>query len=334
LFAWGGGGRPRTTATLASRITASVDAVFASAGARVRRGQTLIALDGRELEANAARARATLAAAVASARAADADVAAADSAVTMARATGDRIRTLIDKRSATAQEWDQASTGLQGAEARAGAARAQAAAARAARDAAEANLQVAQTSLSYATIVAPFDGVVAERLVDPGTMATAGLPLIVVEDPSVLRLHVLADEFRARTIAVDQAAEARLDEASEWCAARVVEIGRVDPASHNFLIKLELAMPPGARSGLFGRARFISGERRTPAVPVEAIVRRGQLAFVFVVTPEHVARLRPVVTGDTAGNRVEVLSGLADGDVVVGNPPAALTDGMRITEPR
>jgi RND family efflux transporter MFP subunit len=334
MFESGGVVRARTTAMLASRVTASVDAVFASAGAPVRRGQTLIALDSRELEASAARARATLAAALAGARAAEADVTAADSAVAMARATSDRIRTLLDKRSATPQEWDQASTGLQGAEARAGAARAQAIAALAARDAAEANLHVAQTSLSYATITAPFDGVVAERLVDPGTMATAGLPLIVVEDPSMLRLHILADEFRARTVAVGQAAEARLDEGSAWCAARVVEIGRVDPASHTFLIKLELATPPSARSGLFGRARFTSGTHLAPAVPAEAIVRRGQLAFVFVVTPEHVARLRPVRTGGTAGNRIEVLSGLADGDAVVANPPAALTDGMRVTEPR
>jgi RND family efflux transporter MFP subunit len=300
----------------------------------VRRGDTLIVLECGELDAQASRSRATLAAATDAVRAADAEVAAADAAATLARATSERVRTLYDKRSATAQEWDQASSGRQAAEARAASARAQAAAARAGRDAADAARRAAETALSYGTIAAPFDGVVAERLVDPGTMATVGAPLMVVEDPSALRLHVLVDEYRVRRITVGQAAEARLDQDAAWGSARVVEVGRVDAGSHNFLVKLEMATPPDARSGQFGRARFTAGEHRALAVPTTGVVRRGQLAFVFVVTPERLARLRPVVTGDTAGDRVEILAGLSEGDLVVAKPPAALADGMRVTEAR
>lgn len=329
-FESGGVVRARTTATVASRVTAPVESVLVSAGARVRRGQTLVALESRELDANASRARAALAAATEAARAADAEVVAAESTLTLARATSERIKALYDKRSATAQEWDEASAGVQGAAARVASARANAAAARAARDAADAALRAAETARSYATIASPFDGVVAERLVDPGTMATAGMPLVVVEDPSALRLHVQVDEFRARAIAPGQALSARLDQDAGWTPARVVEIGRVDPASHNFLVKIDMPMRAGARSGLFGRARFTAGERRAVAVPATSIVRRGQLAFVFALTPEGVARLRPVVTGDPAGDRVEILAGLAEGDVVVVKPPAALADGMRV----
>jgi len=329
-FEAGGVVRARATATLASRVTGPVDAVYAEPGAKVRKGAALIALDSRELQANAARAKASLAAAIEGARAAESEVAAAESALTLAGATHERMRTLFDKRSATAQEWDQASAGLQGAEARVGTARAQAAAARAGRDAAEATVRAVDTALSYATIAAPFDAVVAERLVDPGTMATAGTPLMVVEDPSALLLHVLVDEARARTITVGQRADARLDQDAGWSAARVVEVGRVDAASHNFLVKLQTPAGAGIRSGLFGRARFTSGERRAVAVSSSSIVRRGQLAFVFALTPERIARLRPIVTGDAIGDRVEILAGLSEGDIIVVTPSPTLADGVRV----
>lgn len=330
-FETGGVVRARLTATLASRVTAPVDTVLVAPGARVRRGATLLTLECRELDANAARARASLAAAADSARAADADLRAAESSLTLARSTHERMRALFEKRSATPQEWDQSSAAVQEAEARSAASRSHAAAAGSAREAADAALRAAETALSYGTIAAPFDGVVSERLVDPGTLATAGTPLLVVEDSSALRLHVLVDEFRARTIAAGQPADARLDEGGAWIPTRVAEVGRVDAASHTFLVKLDLPPSAAARSGLFGRGRFTAGARNALVVPARSVVRRGELTFVFVAAADGTARLRPIVAGETAGDGVEVLAGLAEGDLAIVDPPAALADGMRVT---
>jgi multidrug efflux pump subunit AcrA (membrane-fusion protein) len=333
-FESGGVVRARLTATLASRIAGPIETVLVSAGTRVRRGQTLLTIECRELDANAAGARASLAAAADAVQAADADVRAADSALTLAKATQDRVRTLYDQRSATAQERDQASAALQEAEARGAGARARAAAARSARDAADAALRASETSLSYATVVAPFDGVVAERLVDPGTLASPGMPLLVVEDPAALRLHVALDEFRARSVAVGVDAEATVGQDARWSPARVDEIGRVDPASHSFLVKLALPATEGLRPGLFGRARFTSGSRRGLTIPSSSLIRRGQLAYVFTVADDGVARLRAVVAAETDGDRVEVVAGLTDGDTVVVSPPVTLIDGAHVTRQR
>jgi RND family efflux transporter MFP subunit len=333
-FESGGVVRARLTATLASRVAGAIESVPASVGARVRRGQTLLTLECRELEANSARARASLTAAAETMLATDADVRAADAALALATATQQRVRVLYEKRSATAQEWDQASEAVQEADARGAAARSRAAAARAARDAADAALRADEATVSYATISAPFDGVVAERLVDPGTLASPGMPLLVVEDPGELRLHVQIDEFRARALAVGQIAEVRLDQGGAWTRARIDEIGRVDPASHSFLVKLELPASPNPRPGLFARARFISGSRRGLMLPAASLVRRGQLAYVFTVTDDDLARLRPVVAGDGDGERIEILAGLADGDSVIVAPPPALTDGRRVSRQR
>jgi len=329
-FESGGVARSRLTATLASRVSAPIETVTVAAGSRVRRGQTLITLECRELDANTGRARAALAAAAETVQAADADVRAAEAALTLARTTHERVRAVYEKRSATAQEWDQSSASIAGAEARAAASRARAAAARSARDVADASLSAAETALSYATLAAPFDGVVAERLVDPGTLASPGMPLLVVEDPGELRLHVQVDEFRARLIAVGQTVEARLDQGAAWMPARVDEIGRVDPASHGFVVKLHLPRSSDLRSGLFGRARFTSGVRAALTVPARSVIRRGQLAFVFTVSGDGVARLRAVVPGEIDGDRQQVLAGLADGDLVIVAPPPALSDGTRV----
>jgi RND family efflux transporter MFP subunit len=330
-FESGGVVRARLTATLASRVAGPVDTVAVSVGTRVRRGQTLLTLECRELDANASRERASSAAATETMQAADADVRGADSAQTLARATYDRVQGLFDKRSATAQERDQASAALQEAEAHAAAARARAAASRSAREAANAALHASETALSYATISSPFDGVVSERLVDPGTLASPGMPLLVVEDPAQLRLHVQVDEFRARTITPGQSAEAKLDQRDSWMPAQVTEMGRVDPASHSFLVKLDLVEAPELRPGEFGRARFTFGSRRAVTVPTASVVRRGQLAFVYIVTADGLARLRSVVAGEADGTRIEVLAGVSDGDIVVVGPPPALADGRRVS---
>jgi RND family efflux transporter MFP subunit len=333
-FESGGVVRARLTATLASRIAGPIETVVVSAGTRVRRGQTLLTIECRELDAHAGGARASLVAAADAVQAADADVRAADAALTLAKATQDRVRTLYDQRSATAQERDQALAALREVEARGAGARARAAAARSARDAAEAALRASDTSLSYATIAAPFDGVVAERLVDPGTLASPGMPLLVVEDPAELRLHVAIDEFRASAVTVGQPAEVTVGQNARWGPARVAEIGRVDPASHSFLVKLELPAIDGLRPGLFGRARFSSGSRHGLTIPSSSLIRRGQLGYVFTVTDDGVARLRAVVASETDGDRVEVVAGLTDGETVVVSPPVTLIDGAHVTRQR
>jgi RND family efflux transporter MFP subunit len=250
--------------------------------------------------------------------------------VQLAGATHNRLRGLHEKKSATAHELDQAIAALRSAEAQVGSARAQRAAAAAARDATRAGGDAAGISLSYATITAPFDGVVSSRSVDPGTMAVPGMPLLVLEQTGARRLEATLDEARAHGVAVGQNVDVRLDGADVWQPAAVVEVGRIDPVSHSFLVKIELPQAAEPRTGAFGRARFSGPTRRALTVPPSSIIRRGQLAFVFVVGPERLARLRPVSPGPVAGAGAEILAGLTEGELVVTAPPADLRDGTPI----
>jgi RND family efflux transporter MFP subunit len=335
-FETGGIVRAASTAPIASRVMAPVSAVYVRAGDHVRRGAPLVRLDAREMTANRDRAVAATAAAREASLAAEADAAAAEAGLALARATHRRIADLAGRQSATPQELDQAVAALSAAEAQFRAATARRAAAVAGLAAARAAGSAAETSVTYTELDAPFDAVVAERAIDPGAMATPGLPLLVLEDPASFRLEVRVDESRGAQVQVGERVECAIGTdtgavgPAAWITGRVSEIARLDPASHAFVVKIDLPANASARSGSYGRARFTGPSRQTLTVPSTALLRRGQLAFVFTVDSVNVARLRFVAPGEVAGGQVEALAGLTDGDVVIAPLPPALTDGRPV----
>ena len=335
----GGQVRARSVATIVSRVVGDIREVRVEPGTRVRAGQTLIVLDGRELVAEHARASASLAAARRSIDAVTADRAAAEASLELATATHRRIADLRAKNSATPHELDEAIAALragqarvQAAEARCGEAEAQAAAATAAADA-------SAVTASYAVLAAPFDGVVTRKLVEAGNTATPGTPLLTVEDTRAFRLEVQVDESRASLVSLGQSVPVFLDTADGPAAStatpmsgRVSEIERaVDAGTHAVLVKVDLQPATNLRSGMYGRARFPGAVRRTLVVPASSVVHQGQLTFVFVADRDERAHLRMVRPGASVDSMVEIVAGLSDGERVVVAPGPALADGSRIS---
>jgi len=322
----GGLVQARTTATIAARILAPVREVRVSPGDRVRAGQTLIVLAGDDLAAGARAARAAAAAAEQGAKAAAAERLTADAGLTLARASHDRIARLQAKRSATAQELDDATAALRSAEARVTGASARALQAAAAVESAQAAGDQASTVDSYKTIAAPFDGLITEKLVEPGNMASPGMPLLRLEDTREFRLEVRVDESHVGQIRQGDSVPVFLGTGTTSITGTVVEVSRaVDADARAFLVKIALPDGRGVRSGEFGKARFAGTPRRALTVPSSAIVRRGQLTSVFVIDNGQ-ARLRLVSLSES-----EVLAGLTESDVVILSPPAGVSDGRRVS---
>jgi len=319
----------RTTATVTARILAPVLEVRVSPGDRVRSGQVLIVLDGRDLAAQARRARAAAMSADQDVIASESERQAAEAALVLARATHARVAGLHAKRSATAQELDDVTGALRAAEARAASAVARARSAAAGVEGAQAGSDAADTTETFSRLVAPFDGVVTEKMVEPGNMAAPGTPLVRVEDARGFRLEVRVDESRIAQIAPGVAVPVTLDAGGvgvpRLISGTVTEIGRaVDADTRAFLVKIALPAESGLRSGMFGRAHFSGRARRALTVPPAALVRRGQMTSVFVVETD-VARVRLVNVSGT-----EVLAGLSDGDIVIVAAPPTMSDGRRV----
>jgi RND family efflux transporter MFP subunit len=328
-FEAGGVVQARTTATIMARILAPVREVRVKPGDRVRAGQVLMVLDGRDLAAHARSASAATLAADQGVTAAASEQQGADAALALARATHARIAALQVKRSATAQELDDATGALRAAEARAAGAAARAHAAGSGVEGARAASEAAATTASFALITAPFDGVVTEKMVEPGNMASPGTPLMRVEDTRGFRLDVRVDESRIGQIAAGAVVPVSVDSgtggAPTMLSGTVAEIGRaVDADARAFLVKITLPDTTGLRSGTFGRAHFSGHARRALTVPANALVQRGQLTSVLVVEKE-IARVRLVRMRGT-----EVLAGVSEGDVVIVAAPPTVTDGSRV----
>jgi len=323
----GGVVQARTTATIMARILAPVREVRVSPGDQVRKGQTLIVLDGEDLAAAARAANAAALAAEQRAKSAAAELQAAEAGLTLARASHGRIAGLQAKRSATAQELDDATAMLRGAEAHVAGAAAQVLMASSAVDSARATGDQASATRSFATIAAPFDGVITGKMVEPGNMASPGMPLLRLEDSREFRLEVRLDESRIGHIRNGDSVPVFVGTAITSTQGTVVEVSRaVDADARAFLVKIALPDAPGLRSGEFGKARFEGTPRRALTVPAPAIVRRGQLTSVFVVD-QGVATVRLVNV-----NESEVLAGLTESEMVILSPPAGVTDGRRVSE--
>jgi RND family efflux transporter MFP subunit len=322
----GGVVQARTTATITARVLAPVREVRVSAGDQVREGQTLVVLAGDDLAAGARAARSAALAAEQASNAAAAELQAADAGLALARASHDRIAGLEARRSATAQELDDFTATLRSAEARVAGASARALQAAAAVDSARAASDQASTTASFTTIAAPFDGILTEKTVEPGNMASPGLPLLRLEDTRGFRLEVRVDESRIGQIRNGDSVPVFVGARTTAIKGTVVEVSRaVDADARAFLVKIALPDAPGLRSGEFGKARFGGTPRRALTIPSSAIVRHGQLTSVFVVDT-GVARVRLVNLSES-----EVLAGLTESEEVILSPPAGLTDGRRVS---
>jgi multidrug resistance efflux pump len=184
------------TAAIAAKIAANILEVQVQTGERVHAGQTLIVLDRRDLEAHLRRSEAARAEVERAITESEDAIAAARSNFELARVTYKRFQDLLAKASASRQEFDESEARLESAEAAHEMAVAKRRQVEARRNQVEAEIAAARVDLDYATLAAPFPGLVTERKADPGSLATPGTTLLTVEREGNLRLEASIDESR------------------------------------------------------------------------------------------------------------------------------------------
>jgi membrane fusion protein (multidrug efflux system) len=186
----------------------------------------------------------------------------------------------------------------------------------------------AETMLSYARVTAPFDGVVTRKLSEVGDLAMPGKPLAEVESPKGLRFEADLPEAILDRVKMGQKMMATIGGVK--AEATVSEIAPIaDAVSRTFRVKMDLPEREGLRTGQFGRVAVPVAETQVLAVPVTAVVKRGQLEGVFVVR-EGRAWLRLVKTGRVVAGGVELLSGLEEGEEIVADAVTGMKDGQPV----
>jgi multidrug efflux pump subunit AcrA (membrane-fusion protein) len=342
--------RAKNSSVIAARIMGNIVKLHVREGDRVRAGQTLIELENREAGTQIAKAQAgvrestdALDEVLRNIRAAESAKAGAQANQKLAQSTFNRYQTLFQRRSVSPQEFDEVRTKLEIATAESERADRMLQAAKSKQDQMLARIDQAKADLSgahiyagYARIVSPINGVVVSKQADVGTMATPGTPLITIENDSSYQLEVAVEESQLGNIHLHDQAQVEIEAlgAKELTCSVVEIIPTADPNSRSYTVKLALPGTSGfqLRSGLYGKARFFSGQRQALAIPQKAVSQRGQLTSVFVVDQSGVVRLRLIKTGKSIGDRIEVLAGLTDGEQIVIDSPSSLQDGSRVRE--
>jgi RND family efflux transporter MFP subunit len=275
---------------ISARVLAPIERITVRAGQRVRQGEELIVLDRRAVETQKSQVQASLVAAQAS--------------VQQAEANFKRDSQLLTSRTISQEQFDQSKANVE--------------VARAQLNHAQQALAESEVMLSYTTILAPRSGIIVDRLAEEGDMAQPGVPLLVLYDPTSLRLEVPVMENLALKLRVGDELSVRIDALNRTVTAKVDEIvPQAEAASRSFLVKVAMPKEEGLFEGMFGRLLIPAGKRRHLCLATAAIDKIGQLELVDVVEPDKTLQRRFVKTGRLGmPGRVEVLSGLAAGERV------------------
>jgi len=281
--------------TVSAQIAGRVVDLRFDVGDYVKKGDVIVRIDER----SASQALA----------ASEAQVLEAQAALANARANYERSRQLLAQKFISQAALDQAEAASKAAQARV--------------SALIAGAGQAATERSFATVVAPYGGVVSARHIELGEMAAPGRPLMTGFDPSTLR--VVATVPQTQVAAIQAGGKARIEVPSlgRWVDVKaMVIVPAADPRTHTTRIRLELPSEVrGVYPGVYARAHFVVGRAPRLLVPRAAVVRRSEVTAVYVVDEQGRARLRQVRLG-SAGDEgaVEVLAGLKPGERVALEP--------------
>lgn len=200
--------------------------------------------------------------------------------------------------------------------------------------AARARLVVARKALADTVVRAPFDGVVAERLVSPGDYVTRGTRVAIVLRINVLRVQLTVPEQYIATIDGGRPVTLRVDAYPDRVFTGQVRYisPAVRPESRALVVEAVVPNPENLlKPGFFATARLEQASKTEGLlVPRQALRASAGSTRLFVVVNGHLEE-RVVTTGDAVGERVQVTSGVAAGEQVVTNDDAKLSDGLAVT---
>jgi RND family efflux transporter MFP subunit len=192
-------------------------------------------------------------------------------------------------------------------------------AAQAAVDQAQAQLGTADLGLSETTVVAPVDGVIAERLVAPGALVSPQNPLVTLVPPAI-ELVVNVDESHLGQVAVGQSVQLQVaafpGQAFDGQVRSISPI--VDSKTRTAAVRIE---PRGAegriRAGMFAELSIVTAQRQNALLlPNTAILSADTSPKVVAIDASNSARLVPVKLGIQDGSSTEIVSGLQAGQLV------------------
>ncbi len=354
---------PVDQANVMSKVSAPVAKFYVNRGDHVKAGELIARLENRDLTAAVAAAKAQLAQSEANLRTvtsstvpeaeikAKTDVQAAQEQLDAAQKLVESRRKLYQEGALARKLVDEAQVAFAQAKAQLETAqehlrasqsvgnREQIVTARAQVDAAQAQLQAAEAQVAYSEVRSPISGIVADRPLYPGDMASTGQPLATIVDISRVVARANVPQTEASAVHVGDPATVKETSGTLELPGKVTVVSpAADPNSTTMQVWVQSANPgEKLKPGISVRAEILAQTiPDATVVPASAILSGPEGGTTVVtVSADHKATVRPVTLGAREGDKVQILSGIAPGDQVVTTGGLGLENGagVRIVQP-
>lgn len=300
----------KQTATISTRMMGFVNKIYVKPGDKVSAGQLLVSISSDEILAKKAQVQAMITEAEAASKNAQRDY--------------ERFKTLRSQNSVSDKELENVALQNTSMNAKVQMARQQ--------------MNEVNAMLAYTNIRAPFSGVVTQKMIDEGSMANPGMPILTIEQNGELQVVASVPENYIQYVKVGDAAKIELKSLGVTIDGKV---GELSPSAFQtggqYLVKLAIDTKDKAniRAGMFANILIPNrgGESVSSKIMLDksSIVNRDQLTGVYIVDDQNRAILRWVRLGKTIGNQVEVLSGLNQSDTIVLKAEGKLYNGVKVS---
>jgi len=201
--------------------------------------------------------------------------------------------------------------------------------------AAEATLARLERLKAYQIVKAPFEGVITVRNVDVGALVNAGSTLLFrIAQTGTLRTYVNVPQAFASSVRTGQPAHLSVaDHPGRQFSGTVARAAKaLDPASRTLLVEIHLLNSDGALlPGMYARVDLVSIRKDAPLlIPADALIVRGEGTTVAMVRPDGTVHIQKIGVGRDYGDRLEVMSGLNEGDLVIPNAGDLAREGLKV----
>jgi RND family efflux transporter MFP subunit len=324
-----------TEAPILARADGYVERRMVDIGDRVQAGQPLAEVEAPEMDEQIHQAKAALEQAKAAVEQAAANYQRGSADEDLAKVTADRWSALVAKGVVSRQENDRYQAEYRSLAAATKALEKAVGMQRSNVTAAEANLARLDKVQGYRLVKAPFDGVITLRNVDVGALVNAGYTLLFrIAQTATLRTYLNVPQSNASGVRVGQVARLSVSNlpARHFTGAVARTANSLDPASRTLLVEVHLPNPDGALlPGMYARVDLISALHDAPLrIPSDALIVRGEGTTVAVVREDHTIHLQKIEVGRDYGDRLEVMSGLREGQMIIPNPGDFLREGHQV----
>ncbi len=296
------------SANISTRMMGYVDKIHVKVGDKVRHGQLLLSINNADISAKLAQV--------------NAGITEATAAFTNAEKDYNRFTTLFQENSASLKELDDITANYNMAKAR--------------LESVNQMKNGIHAEMGYANIRAPFTGVVTNKFINAGDMASPGMPLIEVESPGKHQVLAMVPESEILEIKKGTEVAVQLKALNQSLKGKVTEVSTSSKnTGGQYLVKVILDKTDAkVLSGMYATVQFPVERKSTSSavmIPIDAIVNNGQLTGIYTVSQSNTALLRWLRLGRTFGDKVEVLSGLSADEQFIISSEGKLYNGAKIS---